>query len=332
MSNYLANSGNYGVSQNVLEKRNEIIAWFNSPAIVEKVKESITSDISPDLFLTLMKSAANLGNFDQVSQKSLFTALIEAARTGLPPTPGRLWFIPRYNSKTRQTELNLQIGYQGYLDLMRRGGYVCYAEVVYKDDEFKVRQGTKPGIKHIPNITSERLPEDLIAAYAVAIVGTTGERIFEVLTRAEINRIRQKCVPESSKPWIEWTSEMWKKTSIMRLRKRCPLDASANEAIIADERRIFGDWESVKTKTGGASQLKRKLGIAPQPEENPFVLAVQNATTIEELDEVYENATVAVDSGAIDTDEYETTIRELTERKRILEPGTFGGKVQQCLP
>jgi phage RecT family recombinase len=326
MGNYLDNASYYGVDQNVLKKRNDIIAWFNSPAIIEKVKESITSDVSPDLFLTLMKSAANLGNFDKVSQTSIYTALIEAARTGLPPTPGRIWFIPRYNSKTRQTELNLQIGYQGYLDLMRRGGYVCYANVVYKDDEFKVRQGTKPGIKHVPNINSERLPEDLIAAYAVAIVGTTGERIFEVLTRAEINRIRQKCVPGNSKPWDEWTAEMWRKTAIMRIRKLCPLDASANEAIVADERRIFGDWEPVKTKTSGAAQLKKKLGIAPQPTESPFVLAVQNATTVEELDEIYENATVAVDSGAIDVDEYETAIRELSERKRILEPGTFGGR------
>lgn len=326
MGNLAVNTANYGVSQSVLGKRNEIVTWLNSPQIVEKVRDSITSDITPELFLTLMKSAANLGNFDQVSQKSLYTALIEAARTGLPPTPGRLWFIPRYNSKTRQTELNLQIGYQGYIDLMRRGGYICYAGVVYKGDEFKVRQGTKPSIKHVPNVESERKPEDIIAAYAVAIVGNTGERIFEVLTRAEIDRIRRDCVQGASKAWEKYFGEMCKKTAIMRLRKYCPLDASANEAIVADERRIFGDWEPVKTKTSGATQLKKALGIASKPVESPFVRAIQNATSVAELDEVYENATVSVDSGEIDTDEYETVISELTERKRVLEPGTFGGR------
>jgi hypothetical protein len=119
---------------------------------------------------------------------------------------------------------------------------------------------------------------------------------------------------------------MCKKTAVMRLRKYCPIDASANEAIVADERRIFGDGEPVKTQTSGATQLKKALGIAPKQVESPFVRAIQNATSVEELDEVFESATVGVDSGEIDADEYETVIRELSERKRVLEPGTFGGR------
>lgn len=327
MGNYLVNSGNYGVAPQTLEKRNQIVAWLNSQDVIEKVKDSWASDVSPELFLTAMKSLANLGNFDEVSIKSIYIALIEAAKTGLVPSTGRVYFIPRNNRKTGQKELNFQIGYQGYLDLMRRGGFVCYAGVVYKDDVFKVRQGTNPGIKHEPKIDGERKPEDVIAAYAVAVVGDTKEKIFEVMNRAEIERIRQKYSMGASPAWQNGYAEMCKKTAVMRLRKYCPIDASANEAIVDDERRIFGDSEPVKTKTCGAAQLKKKLGVAPQPEENPFVLAAQNATTIEELDEIYENATVAIDSGAIDTDEYETAIRELSERKRILEPGTFGGRV-----
>lgn len=327
MGNYLANSGNYGVSPQVMENRKQIVAWFNSPDVIEKVRDSWSSDVSPELFLTAMKSLANLGNFDDVSRESIYIALIEAAKTGLVPSTGRVYFIPRNNRKTGRKELNFQIGYQGYLDLMRRGGFVCYAGVVYKDDEFEVRQGTKPGIKHKPKIDGERKPEDVIAAYAVAIVGDSKEKIFEVMNRAEIERIRLNYSMGASPAWKNGYAEMCKKTAVMRLRKYCPIDTSANEAIVADERRIFGDDEPVKTKTSGATQLKKALGIAPKQTESPFVRAIQNATSVEELDEVYESATVGVDSGEIDTDEYETVIQELTERKRILEPGTFGGRI-----
>ena len=56
MGNHLVNSGNYGVAPQTLEKRNQIVAWLNSQDVIDKVKDSWASDVSPELFLTAMKS------------------------------------------------------------------------------------------------------------------------------------------------------------------------------------------------------------------------------------------------------------------------------------
>jgi recombination protein RecT len=114
--------------------------------------------------------------------------------------------------------------------------------VVYKVESengyFRYEVGTEPPLNHAPmlDIPDEEATDDkIIAAYSIATM-KDGTKSYEVMRRSEINKVRQmsqtgavgktdrkgKPIPPKG-PWVDWFSEMAKKTVMRRHAKTLPM-------------------------------------------------------------------------------------------------------------
>ena len=92
-------------------------------------------------------------------------------------------------------------------------------EVVYKDDYFKHAEGANPVLEHEPNAESVKRLDDVIAAYAATKIPKTGEVVWRVTYRPELDRARAK---GKSSGWKNDTAAMYEKTAEHRLLKLLP--------------------------------------------------------------------------------------------------------------
>lgn len=157
-------------------------------------------------------AAARTPSLLNADRSSLFLAVQQACQLGLDcsGTLGSAYLIP-YGGK-----VTLVIGYKGLLDLARRGGDLASinAQVVYSKDTFNVRMGTEGSIEHVPNFSGDR--GQMVCAYAVVTL-KNGEKMFEVMTKDEIESIRKRSKAGNSGPWVTDTGQMWRKTVIRRI-------------------------------------------------------------------------------------------------------------------
>lgn len=211
--------------QNYLVENTDRIAKFCGDAL------------KPDRMIRLvLKDAVTNGQLAQCSHQSVMLALCSAAHLGLEPSgiTGQAYLVP-FKDKSGSLNATLVIGYQGWMDLVRRAlpqGVDFYAEAVYEGDEFDVVMGTKREIIHKPG--AKRDYQKLVAAYAVAVVGS--ERVsFAVMYRAEIDAVRASAPSKNSPAWGNWFGEMAKKTVIKRLCKTMPHTPLLAAAIAADD-------------------------------------------------------------------------------------------------
>ncbi|WP_202630600.1 recombinase RecT, partial [Deinococcus alpinitundrae] len=75
----------------------------------------------------------------ECTPESLLGAVMQAAQVGLEPDAlGSAYLVPYYNKNKNVKEVQLQIGYKGLIELVRRSGQVTsiVANEVYENDEF----------------------------------------------------------------------------------------------------------------------------------------------------------------------------------------------------
>ena len=205
-------------------------------AIQKVIAEHVTAERLIKVAITaVLKNPALL----ECSQESMALALIEVGGLGLEPTGvlGQAYLVPYYNKNTQQKEVQLQVGYRGMAELVYRGGrvYDIDPQVVRDGDEFEYELGLDPILKHKP--AESRPGEDegaLTHAYAVARYNN-GQSKFVVLTREEVNKIRAASKASQRGPWVDWESEMWKKSAVRRLCKSLPMSTELERAIAKDD-------------------------------------------------------------------------------------------------
>lgn len=173
------------------------------------------------------------GKLRQCTQESFLAALLDCLSCGLLPTHGRGQLIP-YGS-----EVKFQIGYQGILELAARAGITAKPYLIFEEDEFDWTAGTDEAITHKPNFKAKRTPETLIGAYVVATY-PDGTKRFEVMTKDEIDAIRDRSKAAGNGPWKTDYLEMAKKTVIRRASKYWPIKYDFDAA-------IEGDFEANET-------------------------------------------------------------------------------------
>lgn len=193
-------------------------------------------------------------------------------------------------------------GYRGYVTLAHRSGKVLdiQSTLVYKDDQFEVKYGLNPDIIHVPNFKGKRGDEDIEAAYMVAILDS-GIKKFEVMTRAEIDKVRASSRSKDNGPWKEWYPEQAKKTVVRRGAKLLPLSPEFSEAVELENRAEVGtvgaptrfDTEatisaSVAQKTADDMEgLKQRMGKKPvEANVDPEWLADNERIEREEREEM----------------------------------------------
>lgn len=156
---------------------------------------------------------------------SLEQALMNIAAVGITLNPAlkEAYLVPRGG------QVCLDISYIGLVKLATDTGSVEWAqvEIVKANDKFEFRGiGTKPD--HAYNPFTER--GAMVGAYCVAKL-STGDFLTTIMTKAEIEYIRDKSSQAKSGPWNTFFEEMAKKTVVKRAVKLWPKSERVAKAV-----------------------------------------------------------------------------------------------------
>lgn len=217
--------------------------------LLEKARPSMAAvvprHVTPERLVKLALVAASKNPvLLQCDQTSILQSVMTAAQLGLDcgGTIGSAYLVPYKNNRTGRFEAQLIVGYRGLVDLARRSGEIesIEAHVVYTDDEFEIAYGLEPVLRHVPNLKGDR--GEAILVYAIGRL-KGGARQVEVMTKADVERIRSRSRAGTSGPWVTDWDEMARKTVVRRLCKYLPLSTELAEAIAADDRSESGTVE-----------------------------------------------------------------------------------------
>lgn len=196
------------------------------------------------------------------TRESFFGALMTAAQMGLEPGPlGHCYLIPYKGTAT------LQLGYRGFLEFVQRSGKIdsVYAYPVFAGDEFTFELGAHPVLKHTPSVDSDPSDANMTHVYAVAHIKGCAIPRIEVMTRKQVEAIRNRSKAAGaghSSPWDTDFSEMARKTVLKRLCKTLPLSIESQQFLSLDETartRIAPDTEPVSM-----IDLSPRLDLVPE--------------------------------------------------------------------
>ena len=223
-------------SQIVLRKK-EIGDLLQSDDTRQKLLSALPKvGLTPERMVRVMFSAFNSNpTLMQCTNQSIINAMIQSASLGLEPnTPlGQSYLIPFKDNKTNTTAVQFIIGYKGYISLARRSGEIASigAYVVHQGDVFEYELGTSPFIRHIPKCDDTPVTH----VYAVATLKETGTLpLFEVMTKGQVERNRQRSKAPNSPAWVNDWEQMARKTVIRRIANYLPLSIEMANAIDVD--------------------------------------------------------------------------------------------------
>lgn len=223
--------------QTVQDKGASVVAFLQSRG--SEIAKALPPHFTGDRFLRLAINNL-MANKDllECDKLSLYGAILESARLGLEPggVLGQAHLVPFWDSKTRTRRVTFLVGYKGLMELARRSGEISmiFADVVRKGDDFVFERGLSPTLVHRPDLNGTG-EEDVLAVYAVAKL-KDGSSHFEVMTRAQVEKIRAGAKAGNGGPWCSHWEEMAKKTAIRRLCKYLPVSTEdLKRAVALDE-------------------------------------------------------------------------------------------------
>ena len=168
----------------------------------------------------------------------------------------------------------------GILKKIRNSGELASisAHVVYDKDHFEYELGDNENIVHKPFLGEDRGKP--IAVYAVAKT-KDGAIYREVMSVADVDKVRQASRAKDAGPWVQWWDEMAKKTVIRRMAKRLPSSADVDQVLQADN------------EASGFVQIERReaINITPVPEAQQAPLSRLKASMGQPADDVIDQAT-----------------------------------------
>lgn len=122
-------------------------------------------------------------------------------------------------------------GWRGLVKLARRNPDILILEsrAVYPGDEFEVDYGTNARIVHKPGDDHGDDERAITHVYAIARMAN-GERVFEVMTRAQVDRVKK-----DQPVWRSHYGEMARKTVLRRLCKHLPVPDDFDRALAIED-------------------------------------------------------------------------------------------------
>lgn len=248
----------------------EIAPAANPPSLAQqlKAKESqfqaaLPAHIPAERFMRVVLTAVqNNPALQRADRASFFTSAIKAAQDGLLPD-GREGALVIYRSKDRDDngrevwvdKVQWMPMIAGLRKKVRNSGEIATwdAQVVYANDFFEYELGDDPFIKHKPALTGE--PGPVVAAYSVATL-KSGEKSREVMTRAQLEKVRSVSKSKDRGPWVDWFDEMCRKSVARRHSKVLPMSTDLDDLIRRDDDLydMAGAREEAKSLTGGRPQ------------------------------------------------------------------------------
>lgn len=207
--------------------------------IASALPKHLTADRLARIVMTEVRKNPALLNCEP---KSLIGAVMQAAQLGLEPggALGHCYLIP-FNNRTKGiTEVSFMLGYKGMLALVRNSGAISHVScrAVYRGDEFKFSYGLDETLEHRPS-EKDMSDADLTHVYAVCYF-KDGGRLFEVMTRAQIDAVRKRSKSSNNGPWVSDFEAMARKSAIRRMFKYLPVSIEIQRAIALDEQEEAG--------------------------------------------------------------------------------------------
>ncbi len=246
-------------------------------------KKALPSHISVDKFTRVLMTALQ-SNPDLVAanRHSFFSACVKCATDGLLPDGREAAFVV-FKSKAGPMAVFMPM-VSGILKKIRNSGELLSLNpgIVYSKDEFNYFiDELGPHIKHSPAMTEDR--GDLTHVYCSAQV-KGGGIYLEVMSKAEIEKVRAVSKSKDSGPWVQWFEEMAKKTVIRRLSKRLPVSTDVQAAIEADDQ-FYQVKEAEEIKQPKQQKLKSsRLSKLVEEDEEP-VINEGNSEEFQELND-----------------------------------------------
>lgn len=179
--------------------------------------------------------------------------------------------------------------WKGLIVMVERAGVArdVKARCVYSNETFVVRGGTDESLQH-EVIADDRTRGHLVAVYAIATV-RGGGKTWEVMTKAEVEKIRQRAPSKNSPAWRDHYEEMCKKTAVRRLCKRLPQVGALADALLAEDRyeqamQVVGEIPT-RALPAFANEDGPPAEEAPPTEQQPETPQEQTEEEIREQDQ-----------------------------------------------
>lgn len=236
----------------VQEERAQRLASFKKQLEIQTpaFKAMLPAHVPAEKFKRVVMTAmVNSPDLLDCTAQSILTACMRAAADGLLPD-GREGAVVKFKDKAQWMPM---VG--GILKKLRNSGELqsINAYVVYKQDRFRYVLGDDEKIEHTPYIGDD--PGEAIAVYAIART-TDGGVYREVMTRAQVEKVRAVSRSDTTKPdspWMKWWDEKARVACIRRLSKRLPMSTDKEEDIRAMLEREDDEMQDV-TPTADAAQ------------------------------------------------------------------------------
>jgi recombination protein RecT len=165
-------------------------------------------------------------------RRTLLGACMRAAQDGLLPDGREAAFVI-FKSKGGTPTVQYMPMIGGLFKKARNSGEIASlaTHVVFQRDHFRYVLGDDEKIEHTPTLGADR--GDPIAAYAIAKT-KDGAVYREVMSHADIEKVRRVSRAKDDGPWVDWWEEMARKTVFRRLAKRLPSSADLEQAFEHD--------------------------------------------------------------------------------------------------
>lgn len=277
--------GEITVKEKPLRQVKDVRELLANDAAKKQLASIAAKHLSPERMMKVVANALRVTpKLAECEPMSLLGALMTCAWLGLEPnTPlGHAYLIPFANKKKGIVEVQLIIGYKGYIDLARRSGNVSsiHADVVYDDDElWSYEYGTNLHLRHKPG------PRKGEKTHAYCHVKLKDGQAFVVLPWAEYIKTRdnsqgwQSAVrfgKTADSPHTTHEDRMAAKTAVRRMANsgEMPLSLEFMAAIEVDESRAdFGAFALSPDETGpvidGESEEIEEEKPAEEPKPDP---------------------------------------------------------------
>lgn len=198
---------------------------------------SLPKHLSPERFgRVAMTALSRTPKLAECTQESFFKCLLDLSAMGLEPDGRRAHLIP-YGK-----ECTLILDYKGIVELMRRSGNVVkiHADVVCENDTFEHNLGEI--LSHTFDLFGDR--GEVKGAYC-QVTFKDGSVQSAIMSKAEIEAIRNRSRAGKSGPWVSDWNEMAKKTVVRRVSKMITLSPEIMDAVERSDKHEFGEMRNV---------------------------------------------------------------------------------------
>jgi recombination protein RecT len=282
-----------------IEEPNDPIAKLNHQLAVraQEFKKVLPAGITPEKLQRVVVTAAqNNPDILSANRQSLMVSCMKAAQDGLVPDGREAALVPFKKNYKEGTEWKSMLLVQympmvyGLRKKILQSGEIkdIQTAIVYRQEIenglFVYEEGTERMLRHRPLLDPDFAPTDadIAAAYSVATFAD-GSKSFEVMRRGEINKVREKSQTGATKdnkgkprtpsgPWVDWYSEMARKTVMRRHSKTLPMSGDIIDVEALDE-------------TLAASATTEILGSVEEAGPTTAILPPHDAQTGEIIDQ-----------------------------------------------